>query len=210
MVLPVEVLTVTIRPAGVLTTVPGTGAGFGVAAGRGRGAGLGEGAGLTVGSGGGWATGSGLVGGATLTGVGFGAGAAVGLAVGVGRGLGVARGAGFAVAVGVGLGAGLAAKAGAAISAAARMITGVDRDMEAFPSELPVSAEGASMSLGARPVGGTGITNPSSARHELAHRPGPFNHGSAPHAHSRANGYRIARTLLSTWLERRGILAPCA
>jgi hypothetical protein len=40
------------------------------------------------------------------------------------------------------LGAGLAAKAGAAISAAARMITGVDRDMEPFPSELPVSAEG--------------------------------------------------------------------
>ena len=157
MVLPVEVLTVTIRPAGVLTTVPGTGAGFGAATGRGFGGALGCVAGLAVGNGDGRVTGRGLGAGATFAGAGF--------AAGVGLGFGV--GAGFAAAVGVGLGAGLAANAGAAINAAASMNTGMDRDME-HPLKTPASAERASMSQAACPIGGSDMTNPSSGRHARA------------------------------------------
>lgn len=190
MVLPVEVVVVTIRPAGVFTTVPA--AGFGASAGLGRGAGLdagvGLGAGLAAGNGAGLTGATGLaVGFGAGTGLGAGAGlAGVGFGVGVALGFGVAVGA-CAVAVGDGLGAGLAAKAGTEINRAAVASIEIDLDMKNIPSKSRTMPERVRMGRRDCPGGGRRMTNPSclsiAARRPCAMLSASFNHGSVPDAH---------------------------
>jgi len=187
MVLPVEVVVVTIRPAGVFTTVPA--AGFGAGAGLGRGAGLDAGVGLGAGLAAGNAAG---LTGATGLAVGFGVGnglgaglAGVGFGVGVALVVGVALGA-CAAAVGEGLGVGLAAKAGTEINRAAVASIEIDLDMKNIPSKSRTMPERVRMGQRDCPCGGRRMTNPSclsiAARRPCAMLSASFNHGSVPDA----------------------------